>query len=131
MGKAQDGGAVDAAVLQVLQSLIRLRKRVDLNGSLDRDFGGEAQALADVVTRAVGGGAQEALVIQQVIIHGWDLRHGDSGQRHGSALAYSAQSRGNERSGGGKDDGGVEAVPILSAQTWGGQGWGNLGTGNR
>src|ERR1700745_2037929 len=86
-GDLEDCGGLEAAVLEVLQGAVGLGEGVELDAGLDGNLGGWAGKVAGIGRGAVSNAANGALVVEEVVVEGRNLRHRDTGEGKGAGLA--------------------------------------------
>ena len=83
---AQYGSTTHAIVLQCIECSVRFVEVENFDLSFDWDLGGDAKERLAVFARVVGHTANDALVIEPLILNLRNRAHMDSRTNHGAAL---------------------------------------------
>src|SRR5262245_13880148 len=95
-------------MLQRIQRRVRFNQVENLRLSLDRNLGRHAQEIQSVLSGVVGHAAEDAFVVEQLVINWRNLAHMNPSERYAAALLQNLQSRNHQFARRREDDRAVE-----------------------
>ena len=107
-GDCEHSGALNGIVFQSVEGAVRVLERKQLHAGMNGNFRRDLQKILAILARVVCDAADDALLVEKIVAERGDRAHVDAAENQRATLTKNVEGGGNDGSGRGEDDGGVE-----------------------